>query len=236
MIYFIICLLAFGSSLSAQDVFRYPVELKRFPRSEKGELVIDSAGVSYKSGDGKRSIHVAPLDIHKADVSDPRQIRIETYQNLKRKFLGRQSYTFRLRETEHGPELARFLAARLKRPVVGFRDQRAQGETYEIPAYHRHRLGGCSGTLRIDAAGIQFVSDKAGDSRSWPYSEIETVGTMNAFHFRVSTLNETYNFNLKDRLQQAAYNLSFKAVTHISSSEASKGRSNRQPVEKPTRE
>lgn len=235
MIYFIICLLAFGSNLSAQDVFRYPVELKRFPRSEKGELVVDNAGVSYKSGDGKRSIRVAPLDIHEADVSDPHQVRIETYQKIKRKFLGRQSYTFRLL-AEHGPELARFLAALLNRPVIGFRDQPAQGETYEIPAYHRHRLGGCSGTLRIDVAGVQFISDKVGDSRSWPYSEIETVGTMNAFHFRISTLSETYNFDLKDRLQQAAYNLSFKAVAHISSSDASKERYNRQPVEAPTRE
>jgi hypothetical protein len=236
MIYVFLCLLAFGSTLSAQDVFRYPVELKRFPRSERGEIMVDNTGVSYKSEDGKRSIHVAPINIHEADVSDPRRIRIETYQNLKRKFLGRQSYTFRLRETEHGPELARFLAALLKRPVVGFRDQPAQGETYEIPAYHRHRFGGCNGTLRINAAGIQFVSDKAGDSRSWPYSEIETVGTMNTFHFRVSTLNETYNFDLKDRLEQAAYNLSFKAVAHISSSDASKERYNRQPVEAPTRE
>jgi hypothetical protein len=232
MMYVILSLLlAFGSSLPSQDVFRYPVEVKKFPRSEKGELVVDRTGVSYKSEDGKRSIQIAPLDIHEADVSDPRQIRIETYQNLKRKLLGRQSYTFRLRETEHGPELARFLATLVRRPVVGYRDQSEHGETYEIPAYHRHRLGGCNGKLRIDAAGIQFVSDKAGDSRSWPYAEIETVGTMNVFHFRVSTLNETYNFDLKDRLQQAAYNLSFKAAARISSSGTSKGRSDRQPAE-----
>jgi hypothetical protein len=220
MIHRILMFLAIASSLPAQEEFRYKVDLKKFPRSEKGELVIGGAGVSYRSEDGKRSIQIAPLDVHEADVSDPHEVRIETYQNVKRKLLGRQSYTFRLRETGHGPELARFLSTLLKRPVVGFEDQSAEGEVHQIPAYHRHRLGGCHGTLRIDGSGIQFVSGKPTDSRTWLYSEIETVGTMNAFHFRVSTLNETYNFDLKDRLPQAAYNLSFKAVTRIASPDA----------------
>jgi hypothetical protein len=220
MIYILLALLAFSPVVLGQDIFRYPVELKKFLRSEKGELVIDSGGVSYKSEDGERSIQIAPLDVYEADVSDPREIRIQTYLNVKRRLLGRQTYTFRLREVEHGPELARFLAVHLKRPVVGFRDTAAQGEAYEIPAYHRHRFGGCDGTVHIDSSGIQFISEKAADSRSWPYSEIETVGTMTAFHFRVSTLNETYNFDLKDRLPSAAYDLSFRAVARIGSGES----------------
>lgn len=219
MIYRILILLTIGSGLWAQETFRYGVELKKFPRSEKGELVIDASGVSYRSEDGKRSIQIPPLDIHKADVSDPREIRIETYDTLKRKFTARRAYTFELREAKQGPELARFLAGHLNRPVVGFLDRSRQGgASYELPAYHRHRFGGCHGTLRIDGAGIQFVTDRSEDSRSWSYDEVETVGTMNAFHFRVSTLNETYNFDLKDKLSEAAYELSFKAVTRIAPS------------------
>lgn len=222
MIYRILTLLAIGSSLWAQEVFRYDVELKKFPRAEKGELIIDASGVSYRSEDVKRSLQIAPADVYEADVSNPHEIRIETYQNVKRKLLARQSYTFRLRGAEYGPELARFLSMLLKRPVVGFRDWSAEGKLYEIPAYHRHRFGGCHGNLRIDSSGIQFVSDRSADSRTWLYSEIETVGTMNPFHFRVSTLNETYNFDLKDRLPQSAYEVSFKAVARISSSHGSK--------------
>jgi hypothetical protein len=222
MIYRLLIFLAIVVSLPAQEVFQYNVDLKKFPRSEKGELVIDGGGVTYRSEDGKRTIQIAPLDVHEADVSDPHEVRIETYQNVKRKLLGRQSYTFRLRGAEHGPELARFLSALLRRPVVGFRNKSTEGDVYEIPAYHRHRLGGCDGTLRIGSSGIQFVSDKPADSRTWPYAEIETVGTMNAFHFRVSTLSENYNFDLKDRLPENAYDLSFRAVTRIASSEVSK--------------
>lgn len=216
--------LFFASSVIwAQEVFRYSVELEKLPRSEKGHLIIDSTGVAYNSENGKRSIQIALLDIHEADVSDPREIRIETYDMLKRKLMGRRRYEFRLREVEHGPELARFLSAHLKRPIVGYQDLAAQGEAaQEIPAYHRHRFGGCNGTLRIDSRGIQFVSDKVADSRSWLHTQIETIGAMNGFHFRVSTVNETYNFDLKETLPDAAYDLSFRVVNRIESREEPK--------------
>ena len=150
-------------------------------------------------------------DISRAGA--PARVLREPSGIVKRKLMRRQAYTFKLRDVEHGPDLARFFAAHLKRPVVGFQANSTQGDVDELPAYHRHRFGGCHGTLRIDGLGIQFASDRAQDSRTWSYSEIETVGTMNAFHFRVSTLNETYNFELKERLRPAASDLSFKSVT-----------------------
>jgi len=218
-----LAVLAIASSLWGQDVYRFRVELKKFPRSEKGEVLINATGVSYKSEDGKRSIAIPPLDMYEADVSNPREIRIQTYENVKRRLLGRQTHTFRLRDAEYGPELARFLALHLKRPVIGFKDSPAHGDIYEIRAYHRHRFGGCHGTVRLDAEGIQFIgNDENADSRTWMYSEIETVGTMNAFHLRVSTLNETFNFDLKARLPQVAYERAFKAVAGIASTELRK--------------
>jgi len=215
MIFLIAAFFALASNLWADDIFRYSVYLERLPRQEKGELVIGQTSISYRSEDGKRSIQIPFGDIYEADVSNPREVRIETYDALKRRLLGRQVYTFKHREVEHGPDLARFFAAHLKRPVVGFLASPSQGDVYELPAYHRHRFGGCHGKLRIDASGIQFVSDRAQDSRTWSYSDIETVGTMNAFNFRISSLNETYNFDLKERLPPAAYDLSFKSVTGI---------------------
>ena len=215
MMFLIAVFFALTTNLWADDTFRYSVYLERLPRDEKGELVIDQRAISYKSEDGKRTIQVLLGDIYEADVSRPREIQIETYDILKRKVIGRRVYSFKLREGEHSPDLARFLATHLKRPVVGFLASPPQGEIYELPAYHRHRFGGCHGKLRIDASGIQFVSDRAQDSRTWSYSEIETVGTMNEFHFRVSSLNETSNFDLKERLPAAAYNLSFRSVTGL---------------------
>ena len=215
MILLIAILFSVASDLWADDVFRYAVYREKLTRDEKGELVIDQTAISYKSEDGKMSVQIPLADVYEADVSHLREIRIETYDLVKRKLMQRQAYTFKLREGEHGPDLARFLAAHLKRPIVGFLANSPASEAYELPAYHRHRFGGCHGKLRIDATGIQFVSERAQDSRTWSYADIETVGTMNEFHFRVSSLNETYNFDLKEQLPAAAYNLSFKSVTGL---------------------
>lgn len=79
--------------------------------------------------------------------------------------MGRRSYTFRIRDGESGAELVRFLSSYVKRPVKGFRSSQSQA-TFEVPVYHRHRLGGCNGTLRIGRREIQFVADRAQDSRT----------------------------------------------------------------------
>lgn len=177
-------------------------------------LLIDESGISYRSDSKKKSIQLPFLEIYEADVSNPRQIRIESYEMLKRKLMGHRSYTFKLRDSESSVGLVRFLSAHVKRPVKGFQDIQSK-TAFEIPAYHRHRLGGCNGSLRIGEREIQFVADLTQDSRTWAYDQIETIGSMSSFHFRVSTLAETYNFDLKEPLPTAAYDLSFRSVARI---------------------
>lgn len=213
MMRFLFAVVLAALCLSAES-FRYPVYRKDIPRHESGSLLIDESGISYQSDSKKKSIQIPFLEIHEADVSNPREIRIETYEALKRKLMGHRSYTFQLRDSASRVELVRFLSAHVKRPVKGFRGIQSQA-AFEIPAYHRHRLGGCNGTLRIGQNEIQFVADRAQDSRTWTYNEVETVGSMNSFHFRISTLAETYNFDLKEPLPTAAYDLSFKSVVRI---------------------
>lgn len=197
--------------VQAEELFRYPVFREKLLRDERGELQIDDGGVSYKPADGKNSILIPLADVREADVSDPRIIRIETYDILKRNLAGRSAYVFRLAEGRHDQALARFLAAHLSRPVVGGYDP-PPDQPFEIAAYHRHRFGGCHGKLVIGADAIHFVSDKSGESRTWPYRNIETIGSMNPFHFRVATLAETYNMDLKDRLREQAYNWAWRHV------------------------
>lgn len=132
-------------------------------------------------------------------------IRIETYERVKRRLEGRQVHTFQIREGAPGEALALFLSKALQRPVVGTFELSSK-PVAEIRAYHRHRVGGCHGELHIDQESIRFVSARSGDSRTWRYGEVETVGTKNQFHFRVSTLGEAYNLDLQERLPEAAYN------------------------------
>ena len=193
------------------ELFTYRVERDRLIRDQRGELRIDADGLSYKSDNGNTTLQIPLAEIFEADVSDPRIISVKTYDVLKRNLGGRRAYTFRLLEVRHDEALTRFLAAKLRRPLVGSYVL-AESEAESLSAYHRHRLGGCHGRVYVDPAGIRFVSDKPTESRTWRYSEIETVGSMNRFHLRISTLAETYNFDLKKRLPEEQYDLAMRSV------------------------
>lgn len=200
----------------AADSFEFSVFRDHFPRKEAGRLVISDAGISFRSENLKTTIEVPLINVFQADVSDAKVIRIETYKILKQKLLGRQVYEFRLRDGVHDESLPRFLSKALPRPVIGAFGQSLQSEAV-IRVYHRHRLGGCNGTIRIDSDAIRFTSDRPEDSRTWLYRDLETLGTMNPFHFRVSTLAETFNFDLKERLPDLAYDFAVRRVYSLPS-------------------
>ena len=172
------------SAVGAQgaDSFEFSVFRAHLPRKEAGRLMISDAGVSYRSDHEKTKIDIPLLSVYQADVSDPKVIRVETYDILKQKLLGRQVHVFRLRGSVHDERLARFLSEALPRPVIGAFGPASQPEAV-IRAYHRHRLGGCHGTIRIDSDAIRFVSDRPENSRTWLYRDLATIGTMNPFSF-----------------------------------------------------
>ena len=216
------------SAVGAQgaDSFEFSVFRAHLPRKEAGRLMISDAGVSYRSDHQKTKIDIPLLSVYQADVSDPKVIRVETYDILKQKLLGRQVHVFRLRDSVHDERLARFLSEALPRPVIGAFGPASQPEAV-IRAYHRHRLGGCHGTIRIDSDAIRFVSDRPENSRTWLYRDLATIGTMNPFHFRVSTLAETFNFDLKERLPESAYDLAARRVYSLPSNSAARLESER---------
>jgi hypothetical protein len=133
---------------------------------------------------------------------------------LKRKLSGRRSYEFHLRgprSADENDRLTKFLSERIRRPLLSSQTFTAKPE-FEIPAYHRHVLNGCNGTLQITPEGIRFLSTKEDHSRAWKYSEIQTIGGTDPFTFRLTTLAETFMFDLKDRLPNSAFELVWQRV------------------------
>ena len=187
----------------AADQFQYEVRRDKLSGSERGVLTVNERGIQYRSDNGKTALDFAFGDIRKADVSDPHKIRLYTYDRAKRRLTQPREHEFELREGTTNAGLARFLAERLKRPILGAYELANAGP--EIPAYHRHALGGCHGVVRFGPQAIQFESKDPTHSRTWVYADIETVGTMNPFHFRLTSYAETYNFDLKERLDPENY-------------------------------
>jgi len=212
----IVCLFVLGAQA---EEFRLSVHRDRvvwngLTRRELGELVVDDRGFAYKSLNGKKAIEIAFPDVRRADVSHPRVIRIETYDRLRRKAGGNAVHSFRLREPIEGDALARFLAGKLERPPMASYDIGLSQEP-EIATYHRHMVGGCHGKLQIGQNGVRYLSDRSGESRTWLYRDVESIGSMNAFHFRISTVAETYNLDLKSRLPEETYRRAFQIVAGI---------------------
>lgn len=215
---FLLILAMAAASPQAPPDFQYDVLRSRpLEKAEPGQLHISGSGIEYHSMNGKTSVRLPFIDVHEMDVSDPSAIRVETYEMLKRKFSGRRAYIFRLRSprgAEENDHLVKFLSEQIHRPVLGNQTISSKPE-FEIPAYHRHVLNGCNGTLQITPDGIRFLSSKEDHSRTWKYSEIETIGNSDPFSFRVTTLAETFAFDLKDRLPTEAYDLVWQRVYNL---------------------
>ncbi len=213
----VLVLVAVVAGPLARGEFRYEVRRDKFWGSEAGVLTIDASGVHYRSQNEKTVLDFAFDDIREADVSDPRKVRLFSYERAKKRLARPRLYQFKILEgtTGTGEALAEFLAGRLERPVVGaYGIQEGAGR---IRAYHRHVLGGCDGSLRFGGDAVGFDSTNRKHSRTWVYADIETIGTMDPFHFRLTTYAETYNFDLKQRLSPEDY----RSVWHSLYSQAS---------------
>ena len=200
---------------SAAAPFSFSVYRMKLTRDEPGQLEVTESGVHYSADKKGTTLSLSFPEIRLADLSDPKKITLETFEVTKRRIGGHNAVSFRLREGTTTEELARFFAERVKRPVIGAYTLQKEGGVFEIPAYHREVMGGAHGTVFIGTEGIRFVSDKAKQSRTWLYRDIETIGTGNPFSFRVSTYAETFTFDLLDRLPERAYRLAFEKVHRL---------------------
>lgn len=204
-------LLCGACAAQAAEAFRFLVVRDKFLGGESGQLTIADAGITYQSDNAKTSLQFIYADVRKVNVSRSNVIRLQIYDRLKRKFTGRRSYKFRLQDNAVDSKLARFLAERVARPLVGAYELPEEAAR-EIPAYHRHRLRGCHGVLRITEEGIHFLSEKPADSRTWLYREVQTIGSADPFNLRITSFAATYMFDLKNRLPEGEYRFMWQRI------------------------
>ncbi len=209
LLFVLFAIAAAEKDAAGNESFDLKVVRVRMLRHQPGDLHIDAQGVTFRSADGNTSITIAMQDLREADVVDSQALRFQTYEVQKWKPVERREYTFRAQPDAPMEALAKFLAARVHRPVVGHYREGAQ---FQVAAFHRRTLGGTSGMLEIGQDSIQFVSDKPADSRTWLYRDIETIGRPDAFRFRVTTNRETFVFELKHELPEPAYQLAWSKV------------------------
>lgn len=178
-----------------------PAELHHVVGREKGDLTIGTEGIVFSSEKG-RTMKLPYLEVQSFLLSS-HSLAIETYQNRKRHLPGVERYRFELANAVP-PEVAAELSKEVRHPSQNaVPDPAAQG--IGIPAHHRTVRGGTNGTPRIRDVGIDYVTDVAGDSRSWRWADLQTLSDPDPYHLFVFGYRDTYTFDLKEPLPQALF-------------------------------
>jgi hypothetical protein len=211
----------------AQTEFRYdawhghsrPPHLRK--AGNMGALFITSSGILFKERypGGKRPKHPHEWfwdyrDIQQLKI-EPRSVTILTYQNDKWRLGEDRQYQFDLVSEKTFEEAYRFLRERLDQRFVAGLAEQPSDVLWEIPVKHLLHLGGDEGVLHVGMDRLIYSSDKAGESRTWRYKDIENISTSGPFQLTVTTFEKSaahygdlkgFNFLLKQHLDDARYN------------------------------
>jgi hypothetical protein len=180
-----------------------PAQYQRLlKKAVPGTLTIDIDGVDFKSP--KFSQHWKYGEVKTFDLTGSRELVITDYENRRWHQHGEPTFRFTLTRPMP-PETAETLAARVARPVINGVPYPKATIIAELPAHRRERIGGSNGMLRFRHDGIDYVATDARASRSWRWSDIQTLGNPNVWEFRVTGWLEIVEFDLKKPLQRELF-------------------------------
>jgi len=197
------------------ESFEFRVKHDHTLGSCEGKLIASDREIRYEATNGKHSRTWAYIDIQKLDVVSPTRLALKTFESQSWKQLEKdRAFDFSLLEGKITPDQQEFLRTKLGRPMVARLVEKATSSTLLL-VRHRHRLGGCEGQLSVEEERLIYLTDHASDNRLWKLREIETIGSPDPYHLRVTTYNETFTFDLKSLLDSKIYDFLWKKIYRL---------------------
>jgi hypothetical protein len=183
-------------------------------RTIAGRLTLDDTGLSFRSS--KFTQHWSYQDIRTFELTGNRDLTIEDYEN-------RPWFRFVLAQPMP-PEIAATLTARVGRPAINGDPVPQATAIAELPVHRRERVGGSNGTLRFRQDGLDYIATDVRASRTWRWSDIETIANPNPWEFRVTGYREVAEFDLKKPLTRELFdrlwNILYAADLHLAPGKA----------------
>ena len=210
-----IATLALMMVLQAQppEVRTFAVRHEHTVGSCTGTLTFSATEIQYQTKEKKHQRMWSFPDVKFFEIVSSGELKIHTYENEGILRLGSdRDYTFKLTEGKIPDGLYAFLVAKSPRAVVTRAIFSGTEIVQEIPVRHRHNLGGCQGVLTIAQDKIIYRTSQESDSRIWRLKDLQSFASNDPFQLRLSTAFETFNFDLKLPLQEAAYEHIWKAI------------------------
>jgi hypothetical protein len=204
---------------SSATPWQSPARLHHLITKTSGTLEINDRGVEFRPKKGS-PLHWAYTEIRSFHLTANR-LDLETYQNRGWHLSGDREFHFGLVNAVP-PAVAEAFARRIQKPVENGRPDPTASGFASLPARHRTFGGGTNGVLHFRKAGIDYVTTGGRGSRSWRWTDIETIANPDPYHFRVQGYHETFEFELKqpmsrtlfDRLWDAVYSRDLKGLAY----------------------
>ena len=199
---------------SDDAVFHFPVKHDHFWGTGSGDLAIDSEGITYTSEkDNDHATHWSYSDIQELKIDTPHKIYLRTYQDVWWQLNRDRTFEFDLVEPDINTQVVDFLRGRLPTRFVSAVFTQPDNAAFAVPAKHRHALGGgCSGELVFGRTGVYYTSPDSDHSRFWAIEDIESLGRMSRFHFRMTVREHSHSggirnfqFQLKRPMDDSTY-------------------------------
>jgi hypothetical protein len=205
--------LSVGQALSLRRPLRPPSsELSQFEARHghlkgacTGALTFDETGLKY---DGSKHKWAWPYaEIQRLELS-AEGVRVLTYQDNRWRLGADREVHLEAKGLEGAYP---FLRERLDERLVARVADADVTPLWEAPAKLLGRFGGAPGTLVVGEDRIVFRAGK--DSRTWRYRDLENVATSGPFELTLATLDGTFRFQLKQRLEESRYDELWRKVS-----------------------
>ena len=161
---------------------------------DHGDILIDQNGVEFRSSKG-RSRRWTFEEIHTVFLA-PHRLTLKTYLNRSLHRPGQRTYRFILAQAVP-PAVAAELAEAVAQPSQNADPDPDAPAIATIPVRHRAIASGTNGVLRIRQDGIDYLTSSKDDSRSWRWTDLQTLSNPDPYHLFVFGYRDTYTFDLK---------------------------------------
>ena len=193
------CLILAAALASATQ---FAVRHEHLRKGCAGVMTVDENGVSF-TGARKHAWSWKYEDIQELRLS-PESIYILTYKDSKLRLGEDRAYTFTGKIPAE--ELYALLKDRMDQRFVAAVGQAIGLPSWSLPVKHLRPVVGSEGTLEFGADAIVYSTPARGESRTWRYSDIDSIGSSGEFQLTITTLEKDFNFQLKQPITDGRYN------------------------------
>ena len=181
---------------------QFPMRHEHLRKGCAGTLTVDAQGVRF-TGAQKHAWAWNFQDIQQLTLS-PGSIRILTYKDSKLRLGADREYHF----TGKVPAQALYalLRDRMDQRLVAAVPRASGLPGFSVPVKHLGRIMGSEGELSFGADTIAYSTPATDASRTWRYTDIDTISSSGPFQLTLTTLEKAFNFQLKQPITEARYN------------------------------